>query len=219
MRHVSKELFGSSPFDPDNADHQNNLGMETLATDPQAAIVHFREALRLKPDDPWFLTNLGIAQRRAGMPAEAKKTLERALARQPNDVAAHNSLANVLVDLQQSGAAIGEYLRALELDPLSSAPAGGLLSLLRNMTADFGGDAESPPPELREFGAVATQEFGEAVDAGYGANNDNLGALFGGWVVRKMKGSKLPPHDLPALSRMTCWVLLLQSIQEQAAES
>jgi tetratricopeptide (TPR) repeat protein len=179
-------------FDPRDADHHNALGMESMK-DPLLAIGHFQNALEIKPDDAMFLTNLGIAQRRAGMLAEAKATLERAVAADSRDAKAHHSLANVLAQTGHHNDAVDRYLTALQLDPLFAMPLESLLLLLQDMAADVArepGGTDLLVAAAREFeGATAslTQQFTDEVNAGYGhESGEKIGALFPRWAVDRM---------------------------------
>jgi Flp pilus assembly protein TadD len=225
-RRASSEL-GLAPFDPSDADHHNARGMQAMAQ-PEQAITHFQEALRLRPDDPWFLTNLGIAQRRSGRLSEALQTLERALALAPGDAKAQHSLANVLAERGHHHDAVDAYLKALANEPLLEMAVAGLLEVLGSLATEGArapGGAELLLSLQREFadgGSRLTQEFTRAVKAGYGHSSDEkVGVLFPRWLIARMQEtSKLlrtdaSPQRLKNVMRMVSEAQTLSWLQEQ----
>ncbi len=79
---------------PDYAEGYFNLGIIlTEARQPQEAIKHYEQALRLRPDYPEAHHNLGILLNEAERPREAIKHFEQALRLKPDYTDAHNSLA------------------------------------------------------------------------------------------------------------------------------
>jgi Flp pilus assembly protein TadD len=91
------------PLDPEL---HNDVGSVLASTGKlDDAIRHYREAIRLAPDDTGVLVNLSGALLRQGRADEAVSHLERALAIDPNDANAHYTIAVAV-------ASRGEYARA-----------------------------------------------------------------------------------------------------------
>jgi tetratricopeptide (TPR) repeat protein len=96
----------------------NNLGL--LATREGRtvdAIPYFQQALRLSPDHPVALLNLGNAYRQEKRWDEARNTLERAVAVSPDDPEANYSLGMVFAQLDDTGRAYDYLQRALKFRP------------------------------------------------------------------------------------------------------
>ena len=93
----------------------NNLGIVlTKRGRFDEAIGHFREALKIRPEDVEAHTNLGIALFRTGRIDEAIEHYEKALAIDPSCVAVHNNLGNALGSKGRFDEAIAQYRKALE---------------------------------------------------------------------------------------------------------
>jgi tetratricopeptide (TPR) repeat protein len=96
----------------------NNLGLLATREGRTAkAIPFFQEALRLSPDHPIALENLGNAYRQLKQWDEARKVLERAVAVGPQDAEANYSLGMVFAQLDDSDRAYEYLQRALKLRP------------------------------------------------------------------------------------------------------
>ncbi len=104
--------------DPLQYDAWHLLGL-TLHQQQQsdAAIVHIREALRLKPDFPEAHYNLGNVLRDLKRPAEAAACYQQALRWRPDSAETHYNLGNSLQDLHQHALAAESYERAVRLRP------------------------------------------------------------------------------------------------------
>src|SRR5438552_16221325 len=63
---------------------------------PADAIEHFRQALRIQPENAETHNNWGVALTQQGKPAEAIEHFRRALRIQPENADAHNNLARAL---------------------------------------------------------------------------------------------------------------------------
>ena len=77
----------------------------------------FAAAVRLKPDDPVYLGNLGSALAAAGGLEEAATAYNRSLALRPDSAAVHAGLALVLRALGRNGEAVTHARDALRIDP------------------------------------------------------------------------------------------------------
>jgi len=110
---------------------QSNLALVlTDAGDPEDAIAHGREAIRLKPDLPEAHYNLGRALARAGQPAAAIAQYEAALILRANYPEARYNWGNALRTLGRLPEAIDQYGRALALKPDLPGARGNRASLL-----------------------------------------------------------------------------------------
>ena len=85
--------------------------------DNAAAIVAYRKALEILPDDPRVLANAGIAYSEAGDPATAEQYLRRSLAADPLQPVTLVNLGNALDARGSVTGAVDAYQRALGLNP------------------------------------------------------------------------------------------------------
>src|SRR5262245_30540963 len=83
---------------------------------PSEAAVHYRAAIKLRPDYVEAHTNLGNVLKELGSHAEAAACYERAIALRPT-AEEHCNLANVLSQLGRVDEAVTHYRRAIELKP------------------------------------------------------------------------------------------------------
>jgi len=81
------------------------------------SIAAYREALRLRPDDPDGHNDLGNVLTLAGEPAAAVPEFQRAIALKPKFPAAHNNLGNALRSLNRDAEAMTHYAEAVRLLP------------------------------------------------------------------------------------------------------
>lgn len=87
---------------------------------PDAAIAKYRVALRVQPQDPQILTNLGATLADAGHTAEALTALRELVRLQPEQSESHLNLAAALELARQPALAVTEYREALRLRPGST---------------------------------------------------------------------------------------------------
>lgn len=95
------------------------------------AMVHFREALRLRPGTVQVRAALGNNLRRWGRPAEALPHLRAAVRLRPQDGTLHHGLAMALEELGREDEAVAELRKAVELSPRLAAAHHGLGTLLQ----------------------------------------------------------------------------------------
>jgi Flp pilus assembly protein TadD len=81
------------------------------------AIVHYREALRIKPNLVNTQNNLGVALLQQGEINRAMVQYYEALRLKPDSAETHNNLGVALFTVGQLDQAIGHYLTAIKLDP------------------------------------------------------------------------------------------------------
>jgi Flp pilus assembly protein TadD len=96
----------------------NNLGLTYVDLgQPEKAIDHFREALRIKPGytEAWY--NLGLAYDKLGQPHKAIVYYREALRVNPNYAKAWNNLGTAYYELGQPEQAIMYYRKALQTKP------------------------------------------------------------------------------------------------------
>lgn len=106
---------------------QRVLGYQAAARgDGAAAEMHYRLALRLRPDDVETWYNLGNLLLRRGDLAAARSAYEAALNLRPDLAPALQNLAFVLEQTGEVAGAVQIYRRLLEIDPESRAAREGL---------------------------------------------------------------------------------------------
>ncbi|HQL78767.1 MAG TPA: tetratricopeptide repeat protein [Verrucomicrobiota bacterium] len=79
------------------------------------AIRQYQQALRLRPDDPGVLNNLGLVLFKQGQPDEAIRQYEQSLRLQPDNAHAHNNLGVVLASQGQTNEARRRFEQAVRL--------------------------------------------------------------------------------------------------------
>jgi len=100
----------------------------------------YRHTLKVAPDNPLIIGNLGCALVEAGRYKEATEYLEEALKRKPGFAEAELCWGIALLMQGQTRDAISHYTRAVELNPESAYAANDLAWLL----------ATAPDPNLRD---------------------------------------------------------------------
>jgi tetratricopeptide (TPR) repeat protein len=83
---------------------------------PEAAIAHYRIALRLRTDDAACCYNLARLLEDTGHPLQAADHYQQAIAMQPDFSAAHTNLAILLLTFGQTQEAIEHFETALRID-------------------------------------------------------------------------------------------------------
>lgn len=104
-------------LNPEEASAWAGLGALTLQTDPAEALVFYRRAHSLAPDDSGYEFGLAEALYWTGDYANAADAFARLVKRFPDDAELHASLAASLRDLDQLEAAETPSRRAVELAP------------------------------------------------------------------------------------------------------
>jgi len=95
-----------------------NLGMAYQERgDPDSALTHFQEAVRVRPGYPESLNALGAALLRRGQLDEALPLFEQAKRIRPSFGSAHSNAGIVLARRGQVGQAIVEFMEGIRLDP------------------------------------------------------------------------------------------------------
>jgi tetratricopeptide (TPR) repeat protein len=112
--------------------HSNRAEVQRALGQFDQAAESCRAALRIWPDYPEALCNLGAALRDLKQPQEAVEPLRRAIALRPGFAVAHNNLGLVLRDLAKPDDAITHFRRAAELEPAFAAPRTNLGQMLLN---------------------------------------------------------------------------------------
>ena len=104
---------------PERADLHFKLGLAlNQSGDSQSAMVAYRTAIRLDPDDPSPHVNLGlISMQQLGKADEAEREFRQALALAPRDLAAMANLGLALQDLGRHDEALGLYEQGLAMHP------------------------------------------------------------------------------------------------------
>jgi tetratricopeptide (TPR) repeat protein len=111
---------------------QNNLGAAFCPVDIDKAIVHFKEALKIKPDYAMALHNLGLANILflQGKLDEAVSLYNKALKINPEHADAHYNLAYVVSSQGKLDEAVLHYNEALKINPDYASAHCGFGSLL-----------------------------------------------------------------------------------------
>jgi tetratricopeptide (TPR) repeat protein len=144
----------------------NNLGvaLRQAGRRPEA-LVHFQEALKLRPQYPEAQTNIGEALLVAGRLNDAIPHIEEALRLDPRLAEAHINLGSIRNKQGRPDLAESEYRTALELKPSSAAAHDGLAVVL----------TETNRPEE----ALKNAQAAIALDPEDADSHYNLGRLYG----------------------------------------
>ncbi len=141
--------------------HNNLANFLAARGEREAAMGHFAEALRLKPDYAEAHYNWGLALALAGRLPEAVSHYEAALRLRPDSAVMQEKLGNALVNLGRPEEAMVHYRKALELDPGSAEAEANLGVALVQL---------GRIPE-----AIGHAEAALRIDPGYVAGHVNLG--------------------------------------------
>ncbi len=96
------------------------------------AIEGYRRALRLAPDFPPALNNMGVALKAAGQLDEAVSAYRRAVKADPRYASAHANLAAALALKGRNQESLGHALQAIRNDPSNAGYRQGLADALRD---------------------------------------------------------------------------------------
>jgi len=103
----------------------------------QKAMLHFEQALHVKPDHPQSHNNLGNSQRKLGLLHKSLHSYQEALRINPSYIEALNGRGGVLMDLGQIDDAIKSYQKVISLAPNHpEAPINLVYAYVAN--GDFG---------------------------------------------------------------------------------
>ena len=122
-----------------------NLGTMLMQTQPEEAVLMFRQALQHYPEDTQTYINLGSTLSTLGRNEEALAVLQRAIPLQPADFEAepaprrarfyasgiHYNIGNTLLELERPQEAEQAFRRALEIDPDNTRVQHALASRLQ----------------------------------------------------------------------------------------
>ena len=119
----------------------DNLGLcREALNQPEAALTHYREALRLTRGDEhpsaWPAVNLATLLRSRGEPEEARVVLDEALRHDPRLPQAHYQMGMVLEQLGDLDGAAASLRRAAEVDPSYAEPLYVLARIARRQGRD-----------------------------------------------------------------------------------
>jgi protein O-mannosyl-transferase len=141
--------------------HNNLANFLVVRGQREAAMGHFAEAVRLKPDYAEAHYNWGLALALAGRLPEAVSHYEAALRLRPDSAVMQEKLGNALVNLGRPEEAAARYRKALELNPASAEAEANLGVALVQL---------GRIPE-----AISHAEAALRIDPGYVAGHVNLG--------------------------------------------
>jgi tetratricopeptide (TPR) repeat protein len=143
---VVREAPGPEPVIGLNADAWLEKALDLEESDPAAAIVAYRRALKLRPDCTETLINLGRLYAEGCDPDHAEECFQEALELDPSDSTALYNLGVVAQDTGRDDEAIELYRRALDLDP-------GLGEAHYNLATiyDRGGDPRAAIRHINEY--------------------------------------------------------------------
>jgi tetratricopeptide (TPR) repeat protein len=117
---AQEHLNAALKLDPEIAQAHNNLGIILIQQgDVEQAIVHFKEALRIKPDFDLADANLKRAvavQNQMQMGGDAAE-LEQALKNNPDDPVLHFEMGNLYLSRGDLSQAINQFENALTIQP------------------------------------------------------------------------------------------------------
>jgi tetratricopeptide (TPR) repeat protein len=143
---VVREAPGPEPVIGLNADAWLDKALDLEESDPAAAIVAYRRALKLRPDCTETLINLGRLYAEGGDPDHAEECFQEALELDPSDATALYNLGVVAQDTGRDEEAIELYRRALDLEPGLSEAHYNLATIY-----DRGGDPRAAIRHINEY--------------------------------------------------------------------
>lgn len=112
---IYKDLIHAQP---NNFDAQHLLGIIFLQRGlVKNSVDQIRLALKIKPNDPSALSNLGNALSALKLPKDALEVYDRAIAIKPNFADAYNNRGNALKDLKRFSEALTSFDKAEAIDP------------------------------------------------------------------------------------------------------
>ncbi len=119
----ARESFDAAlKLDPRNDEAYYNLAISYTHEDPATAVVLFRKAVELDPEDAGTHGEMGWALRRLNENAEAEYHLRRAIELDESDVWAHIYLGNLLWLKHDLSSSEALFKKAIDLWPDSSVP-------------------------------------------------------------------------------------------------
>ena len=118
------------------------------------AMLQFREAVRIQPDDPSFHTDLGDIYFITNNGAEAVAEYRSALAREPANAEVHKRLGDALVKTRQFIDAFNEYREAARLEPANEYYRK-VYAQFRTLFIDHGGEGAPAPAAGTQTAAPA----------------------------------------------------------------
>jgi cyclopropane fatty-acyl-phospholipid synthase-like methyltransferase len=130
LRKDRERLIASQP---DHSEAHHDLGIiYSRRGDIDKALLHFEQAVRLAPENVAFLKNLADFQFgiRKQLP-EAISLYRRLLARTPQDIETMLILGNALAGYGDVAAALAQYERVLDLDPVNTNALKNISCLLQ----------------------------------------------------------------------------------------
>jgi len=146
------------------------------------SITLYEHTLRISPNNPVALPNLGEAYLTAGRHEDAVATIERALKLAPGSAGSHANLGLALRELGRHEDAVGQLLTAVRLEPSSPKHLNNLAIVWM---------------DLKRFPAAReTLEQALAIDPGYTPTQVNLGNVY----LRQGKLDTAESHYRAALS-------------------
>jgi cytochrome c-type biogenesis protein CcmH/NrfG len=121
---------------PENIENWIQLGHIYYDTDQiKEAINAYETALKIKPDVPNILTDLGVMYRRAGDPKKAVAKFDQAMAADPShQISRFNKGIVLMHDLNDAKGAVDAWRELIELNPDAKAPNG---QLVKDLIAQF----------------------------------------------------------------------------------
>jgi len=135
-------LVKATTADPKNVDAWVQLGHAYFDTDEvKKAIAAYETSLKLRPDDPDVITDLGVMYRRNGEPQKAVEMFEKAMAIDSrHEISRFNKGIVLMHDLNDPKGAISAWQELLAINPKAAAPNGTsvkeMLSHYQNQKTD-----------------------------------------------------------------------------------
>jgi Flp pilus assembly protein TadD len=134
---VVNRAAGFDALDPLRPQFHHTLADACSNSDrPERALVHYREALELKPDFVQARANLGNLLVRLGQPEAAVEHLREAVRAAPDHAIYHDQLGRALLALDRSEEALGSFRTAVRLQPDHPGMRNNLANTLRGMGRD-----------------------------------------------------------------------------------
>jgi len=117
MQEIQLEQMKERKIKEELENHTKKAGTYYQKGEFDLAVVEYKKALKLDPEDPILNQYLGMTYYRQGLPDKAIKEYAKSLNIEPNNSNVHNNLGLALENQDKIDRALEEYKEALRINP------------------------------------------------------------------------------------------------------